>query len=150
MNKEEKQGIARNLLTLFPMMNKKLFPPSRSRQDNDLSITLFFILKTLEDFGDLTSTEVAKKLSIQKSNLTPLVQKLEDSRFVIRYSSAQDRRVKYMSLTEEGFRYLERSSFHLEEEVQKKLGDLQDEDLKKLDDSVLQLQTILAKLEQKR
>ncbi|SFL48189.1 MarR family winged helix-turn-helix transcriptional regulator [Salibacterium qingdaonense] len=148
MNKEENQEIARDLLTLFPMIKRKLLPPAKTNQGSELSVTDFFILKTLEDFGDLTSTEIGKKLRIQKSNLTPLVQKLEESGFVIRTPSSADRRVKYMSLTGEGAGCLQRIAVKLEEGMEKRLEHLQEEDLIKLQESVLNMHDILAKLDQ--
>ncbi|WP_026702440.1 MarR family winged helix-turn-helix transcriptional regulator [Salibacterium aidingense] len=147
MNNEEKGEVARNLLTLFPLINKKLFPPFKSWNENDLNITHFFILRTLEEVGDLTLTQIGKKLSIQKSNVTPLVQKLEKSGFIQRQPSPSDRRVKYMSLTEGGADYLKRHEEDLEMQMQKNLESLKEEDLQKLRESVLQLQSILAKID---
>ncbi|RSL33070.1 MarR family transcriptional regulator [Salibacterium salarium] len=147
MRELNRRDIANNLLAIFPLINKKLFPTSKLTQQSDLNITHFFILKTLEDAGDLTLTEIGKRLSILKSNLTPLVQKLEKKEYVTLIPAKKDRRLKYLQLTEEGAAYLKEHQYLLAQEIQKRLGKLEYSDLEKLNESVSHLQEVISKLD---
>lgn len=147
MSEWSHKNIAKNLLSIFPLINKKLFPTSKVTQQSDLNITHFFILKTLGENGDLTLTEVGKRLSILKSNLTPLVQKLEKKEFVTLVPAQKDKRLKYLQLTDGGVAYLKEHQSLLENEIQIRLGELEDYDLQKLNESVFQLQEVISKLD---
>ncbi|MFB5662863.1 MarR family winged helix-turn-helix transcriptional regulator [Alteribacillus sp. HJP-4] len=147
MKQNNRRMIAEELLAIFPLINKKLFPPVHTLPDSNLNITHFFILKTLERDGAIPTTEIGKKLSILKSNLSPLVNKLKSMEYVTTCTDEKDRRIKYIQLTAKGKAFLDERKQMLQDEIQLRLAPLDDNDLETLSQSVQQLGFIISKLE---
>ncbi len=68
----------------------------------DLTATQFGVLETLFHLGDLSLHEVGRKLLKSGGNITLVVDNLEKRGLVKRQRCQTDRRVIYVSLTEEG------------------------------------------------
>ena len=76
----------------------------------DLSPIQAHVLNLLEDAGPLPMHAVADRLRCDASNVTGLVDRLEDRGLIERRAAAHDRRVKIVALTEEGARLRARLS----------------------------------------
>lgn len=140
------EDIASHFLSIFPLINKKLFKRDDTLQQSGLNLTHFFILKTIEHYGKLPTTQIGKKLSIQKSNLTPLIKKLIEKGYVERVPATHDRRVIYIQLTKSGESFLTKREDVLHRDVQERFQSLEEEDLIKLDESLKVLRDIISKL----
>ncbi|WP_416147232.1 MarR family winged helix-turn-helix transcriptional regulator [Salipaludibacillus sp. HK11] len=138
--------LVKQTLSVFPLMSKKLFGPVHILHDSDLHHTHFHILHIVADVESIRTTEIAKKLAIRKSNLTPLINKLMDKEFIRRVRDEQDRRVVYIKLTEQGNNFLEEKKEILEKEVKERLVELSEEDQQKLQEAILNLDSVLSKL----
>ena len=76
----------------------------------DLSPIQAHVLNVLDETGPLPMHAVADRLHCDASNVTGLVDRLEDRGLIERRAAAHDRRVKIVALTEEGGRLRERLS----------------------------------------
>lgn len=150
MKQEERNAdeLVVQTLSVLPLMAKKLFGPIHVLHNSDLHHTHFHIMNIIADAGNIRTTEIARKLAIKKSNLTPLISKLKSKNFIYRHKDEIDRRVIYIQLTEEGNAFLNEKKKMLEKEVEERLTALTNEDRNLLQESVLNLHTILSKLDE--
>lgn len=139
--------LVEHTLSVFPLMTKKLFGTVPLFADSDLHQTHFHILHTIAEADFIRTTEIARKLGIQKSNLTPLMHKLMDKNFIQRERAESDRRVITIRLTEEGEAFLQEKKAILEKEVKKRLQQLSASDQEKLLHAVNDLNEVLGKLD---
>ncbi|HSJ37997.1 MAG TPA: MarR family transcriptional regulator [Planococcus sp. (in: firmicutes)] len=75
---------------------------------NGLNPTEFSVLELLYHQGRQPIQSIGKKVLIASSSITYVVDKLETKKFVRRSECAEDRRVTYAELTDEGRKLMER------------------------------------------
>ena len=68
----------------------------------DLTPPQFYVLATLGYTGGLAFSDIGKKMMVTVSNLTGIVDRLEEKGLVVRERDANDRRVVHVRLTERG------------------------------------------------
>lgn len=105
------------------------------------------VILYLEREKSVPISQVAKKLGISKSNMTPIIDKLMELDLVNRYSDKKDRRVLRVELTPKAldlFKYLESMA---KEIIQSKISKLPDDDLDALSNSLHILSSILKKIQ---
>ena len=93
--------------TIFGVMQRMKQDSARKAADWDMSVAQVRALYALRD--PLSMRELAERLYLDPSNLTALVDRLEDLGLVERQADADDRRVKRLVITEKGV--------HLSEEI---------------------------------
>lgn len=64
----------------------------------------FYVLATIGYAGDLPFSEIGEKLMVTVSNLTGIVDRLEEKGLVVRERGVRDRRVVRVRLTEKGMK----------------------------------------------
>ena len=62
----------------------------------------YYVLATLGYFGGLPFSEIGAKMMVTVSNLTGIVDRLEEKKLVVRERDKQDRRVIHVKLTDKG------------------------------------------------
>ncbi|MFG6117375.1 MarR family winged helix-turn-helix transcriptional regulator [Halobacillus sp. MO56] len=134
-------------LSIIPILPKKLFSKVQLLQEEDLHPTHFHILHLVEQEEALRMSEIAQKLTIKKSNLTPLVYKLIEKNLIIRKKGKKDRRVTFIELTEQGKSFLAEKKVLMENILKERLSSLTDEDQHKLYNAFTDLSDVLSKLE---
>ncbi|SIS60163.1 MarR family winged helix-turn-helix transcriptional regulator [Salimicrobium flavidum] len=134
------------ILSVLPALPKKLFGDIQPFQESDLHPTHVHILHIIEQEGAVPMKTVAQKLSIKKSNLTPLVRKLIEHGLLEKTKKAEDRRITLVQLTEEGTSFLRDKKRHMEDQLRERLDTLSAEDRQKLHDNFTQLSVILEKM----
>lgn len=77
---------------------------ARIEAEGGLSPSQFFVLKTLKAAGTLTVTDLAKKLGMTTAGATGLIDRLVRSGLAVRERDSRDRRIVWVSLSEEGAR----------------------------------------------
>lgn len=133
-------------LSILPHMSKKLFGPVHILHDSALHHTHFHILHIVEDAGSIRTTEIAKKIAVRKSNLTPLLNKLFEYSYINRTPDPDDKRAIRIELTEHGKAFLADKKEIIEADVEEKLASLTAEDREKLSRAVADLHDVMAKL----
>jgi DNA-binding MarR family transcriptional regulator len=70
----------------------------------DLTSPQFYVLATIGYAGGLPFGEIGQKMMVTVSNLTGIVDRLEEKRLVVRERDAHDRRVVRVTLTDKGMK----------------------------------------------
>jgi DNA-binding MarR family transcriptional regulator len=68
----------------------------------DLTPPQFYVLATIGYAGGLPFSDIGEKMMVTVSNLTGIVDRLEEKKLVVRERDARDRRVVRVTLTEKG------------------------------------------------
>ncbi|MEZ4527050.1 MAG: MarR family transcriptional regulator [Desulfobacterales bacterium] len=98
------------------------------------------VMRTLAQFGAMSSAELSRRLFVTPSNMTGIIDRLEKKKLVERVRKTGDRRVVLISLTEEG----EHISRSLPDPIEKKLiNGLADLEPEKVQDLLNAMQQIL-------
>ncbi|MEQ6376085.1 MarR family transcriptional regulator [Bacillaceae bacterium S4-13-56] len=147
MSDHKVSEIADLLLDILPLLRNKLISPSEAVKDTKLNPTQFFILLSLNDHGKRPTTELGKKLSILKSNVSPLINGLLEQGYVERSYSEKDRRVIYIDITQKGRDFVKDRKQKMQEKVRNELTFLEEDDRNKLEEAVHVVHTILSKME---
>ena len=74
--------------------------------DDDVPKTYFATLLVLDKNGPLPISHIGDRLSITKSNMTPLIDGMEQKGYISRKASLTDRRIINIVITPEGEKYL--------------------------------------------
>ena len=104
------------------------------------------VILYLEREKSVPISQVAKKLGISKSNMTPIIDKLIELELVNRYSDSKDRRILRVELTPKAvelFEYLESIAKKI---IKNKISALSDNDLEDLSNSLYILSSIMRKI----
>ncbi|CAM3847398.1 MarR family winged helix-turn-helix transcriptional regulator [Alkalicoccus chagannorensis] len=135
-------------LSVLPLMSKKLFGPVHVLHDTELNHTHFTILHIIDisDHQRIRTTEVAERLAVQKSNVTPLLRKLMEKEYIAREQDEDDRRVYHLYLTEAGRRFFDSKKQQLEEEVKGRMEGMSLEDQTRLRHAVHELHDVLSRV----
>jgi DNA-binding MarR family transcriptional regulator len=107
-------------------------------------IRMLFILKKK---NKMSMSELGEKLNMQKPNVTAFVDKLIEQGLVERVPNADDRRVIFIGLTEDGTAFIKNHMKYTKNFVIDGLKKLDNKDLKNLQSMVVQLNGIVKKLE---
>ena len=144
---ENLMGATEELYTLLLCLNRKVFshddiikrlsiPPSHAK-----------VIFHLHCGGEASVSEIAKNLSISKSNMTPIIDKLIQENLVERFTDSNDRRIIRVRVTEKGHEFClkqrEKTKKHLEE----KISSLSPEELERIKDLAKELNSIFSKIE---
>lgn len=146
MGNKQVESIIESMFTIVPMLKKDFMKPESGGEIDYLSPSHYHILFFLEDVGIQPMTEIGKFLQVNKSNLTPLIQKLFDKQLVERIPDEKDRRYIRIGLTSAGVELLENHKKKMAEHLIKKLSVLNPEELVRLSESLLDVKLLLSKL----
>ena len=146
MENKQFESIIDSLFTIVPLLKKDLMKPDMDNKQNDLSSSHLQILFYLEDMGVQPMSEIGKHLQINKSNLTPLVQKLIDRHLVERIQDDKDRRYVKIGLTKDGFMQLEEQKSKIAENLKIKLSNLKPDEMQRFAVSLAEVKNIMIKL----
>jgi DNA-binding MarR family transcriptional regulator len=145
MENKHFESIIDSLFTIVPLLKKDLMKPDMDNKQNDLSSSHLQILFYLEDMGVQPMSEIGKHLQINKSNLTPLVQKLIDRHLVERIQDDKDRRYVKIGLTKNGFMQLEDQKSKIAENLKIKLSNLKPDEMERFAVLLAEVKNIMIK-----
>ena len=139
-NAKASEMFVQNLLLVMPDWHSKLVKPFRDTLDNEMS------LETLRACGTATMSELAHQMKVPKQQMTKLVDRLSQSRFVERVQGTDDRRVTWIRLTPGAVSYLDEYYLKNTAFIQMLEEKLTRDELQRLNDAVEALEEILPKL----
>jgi DNA-binding MarR family transcriptional regulator len=146
MCKESIHLLSEKLLTVGPIIIKKIarlgLPSS-----GIISINQLMVLGILQEEGSLSISEICRKLTISKPQMTIILDKLAKNGLVYRIYNDKDRRTININITESGNEYCKNLSEVLKENLSRKLIALSEEDLTTLLNSLEITECILKRLE---
>lgn len=108
------------------MINRRLSSKVKEALPSDITPEQLFILRYLKRNTDVSSSELADLLCVGKSSITSIISRMVNKGHVVRIPSQEDRRVVYLSLTEEGERQhsrIEETIYHIIEPYINKIGE---------------------------
>jgi DNA-binding MarR family transcriptional regulator len=146
MKESDIDKTAMELAELLPLLQKKLIKPFEQLSKSKLSPMKFYVLFILEDKGNLSMTELSNELSISKQQMTPVVDKLIESGFIVRRHNEIDRRIITISLTSSGKKFIEELKMGIFDMLKNKLYGLNADDLNYLYKAFNEIRMIVNKL----
>ncbi|MDK2918392.1 MAG: hypothetical protein PWQ37_1125 [Candidatus Petromonas sp.] len=147
MNNKNIESIVDSLFLLLPLFKKKLLRPDKYDEENDLSPSHLQILFFLDDVGRVPISEIGKGLNISKPNMTPLIKKLINKKFVEKIRDQEDRRYVHVDITPIGKKFIDEHKLLISQRLKDKLSILNQKDLQKLSKSLDELKEIISKLD---
>ncbi len=145
-NEEENVDIVvRNLLEIYPPLMRKINTCDFMK---DLNITpnLCRILFILKYQGEMTLSQLSKRMVMNRSNCSRAVDELYELEYVDRKTDPEDRRRILLTLSTEGKKAVEKLQYKIREEIKSHLSELPDRDIKKLRSASEEIHEILSKL----
>lgn len=143
--REETIGaVSRNLILLFPMFHGKVI--TRQRGITSMQLAGFRVLGVLLRHGPMPISEVGKRLYISKPYMTRLVDDLIAEDLVERLPDSSDRRVINIRITGMGRKRIDEIGNLLRDDIADLLSDLNNEDIRVLDEALKNLNKVLGKL----
>ena len=150
MTEDILEKVATDLLSIPPLIfreiRRKLIKTTLADVDAGITPHHFEIIKLLEKEGKLRVTEIGDRLLIAKAQMTKLTDKLVDLKLVERQTDVTDRRTCIIALSPRGKAVLEEHRASVMNAIRETMGQLSNEDLKDLSDTLRKLQDILSKL----
>jgi DNA-binding MarR family transcriptional regulator len=137
--------IAGHFIALFLVYHRKFFRGGHGV--SCMQIAGFRVLGVLIKSGDLSISEVGRRLFISKPYMTRLIDDLIAGGFVIRQPDAHDRRVIRIHITDAGKKQLRNMGMVFKDEVKETLTKLEVTDLTALCESLETLHRILGKID---
>ena len=141
---------ATDLLSIPPLIFRKVRTKlvKTTLADVDAGITPhhFEIIRLLDKEGKLHVAEIGDRLHIARAQMTKLIDKLVYLKFVERQTDVADRRATTIVLSTYGKGVLREHKTSVMNAIRESMGQLSDEDLRDLSDTLRRLQDILSKL----
>lgn len=141
---------ATDLLSIPPLIFRKVRTKlvKTTLADVDAGITPhhFEIIRLLDKEGKLHVAEIGDRLHIARAQMTRLIDKLVYLKFVERQTDVADRRTTTIVLSTYGQAVLREHKTSVMNAIRESMGQLSDEDLRDLSDTLRRLQDILSKL----
>lgn len=127
-NQEHEELSLYLLVVLSRAYNSVMAHSNRSIQSHGLNSTEFGVLDVLYHKGPQPLQKIGEKVLISSGNITYVVDKLQKKNLLVRRASAEDRRVIYAELTDEGTELFERIFSGHKEKIAYAVSGLTDEE----------------------
>jgi len=141
------QTIVDGLFSFLPLLKRKLFKPEKYDEHNDLSQSHLHILFYLDNLGKMPISDIAKGLNISKSNMSPLIKKLFEHKFIERVKDENDKRFILVDISEIGKNLIDEHKKNVTNNLIIKLSKLDKTDLEKLSKSLHDIKQVISKLD---
>jgi DNA-binding MarR family transcriptional regulator len=140
------ENVAECLISVFPVYHKQMMKINKDRKGKCLYGSHYAIMALLLKYGPLATSEIGKRLSISKPNMTALIDRLIEDKFVERLPNQIDRRIIKINVTLSGKKYLLASKTKAVANLKKGLSSLNEPDLNVLYSSFTNIKNILQKV----
>jgi len=134
-------SVIENLISIHPLLTKSFSRSIRSK--TNLNPGSLYVLGVLTTHGMLSMSEIGCKLSMPKSHVTGLVDKLIEENMVERLYDPKDRRIVNVHITEKGVVDFNTIKQEISQELRLKLQKLDSNTLQILSKSSKQVRDIL-------
>jgi len=141
MSEDEKKRVIQEIMSFYPVFQKEILDVF-----TEISPLLFKALHEIYSSEDITSSTLAKRLSITVPNTSRTLQQLSDLSYIIRDKDENDRRITHIKVTEKGSELIEKSLKSMDELMLKKLGVLEVDELVSLSEAFYTITGLLQKI----
>lgn len=145
MSEEDKKKVIQEIISFYTAFEKEVldvFPTDIL----EISPILFRALREIYFSTDITSSVLAKRLSITVPNTSRCLKQLSDLGYVIKVKDKNDRRVTHIKLTDNGLELVEKSTSLVDDLILKKLSVLQLDELVELSGAFSTVTKLLNKI----
>ena len=140
------EDIVKNLVELLPLFQAKVIKPVLQVSKHSISPLQFHVIKVINEKKSINMTDLANEMMISKPQLTPIIDKLLKKTYLIRENAKEDRRIINISLTPSGKEILKERTEHINKMITQRISTLPTEDQKELNDAIITMINIIAKL----
>lgn len=145
VSEEDKKKVIQEIISFYTAFEKEVldvFPTDIL----EISPILFRALREIYFNTDITSSVLAKRLSITVPNTSRCLKQLSDLGYVIKVKDKNDRRVTHIKLTDNGLELVEKSTSLVDDLILKKLSVLQLDELVELSEAFSTVTKLLNKI----
>lgn len=139
------EKLAWQILTVAPVLKKRLFRPDFEQGANQLPLSYAQVLATLSIEESMTVTEISERFDIAKPNITPLIDRMIEAGYVKRVRNSTDRRVVHVFILDKGREKVTEMVKSLQDTVQGWSKTMTEEDMGRVTDAIELIRSILAK-----
>lgn len=139
------EKLAWQILTVAPVLKKRLFRPDFEQGANQLPLSYAQVLATLSIEVSMTVTEISERFDIAKPNITPLIDRMIEAGYVKRVRNTTDRRVVHVFILDKGREKVTEMVKSLQDTVQGWSKTMTEEDMGRVTDAIELIRSILAK-----
>ncbi|ALC90841.1 MarR family transcriptional regulator [Bacillus sp. FJAT-18017] len=141
-----KELIDRYIAVSFSV-NKKAEMMIKSEIGSDLTQDQHYTLRYIRQRDECTSSELAEIFGVNKSAITAIITRLTDKGLVRRTRNQEDRRVIYLTLTEEGVKLFEETEQRIYSLVESFITKFDQEEIRVFINTYEKLSGILTEME---
>jgi len=134
-------SVIENLISIHPLLSKGFTRGLRAK--TNLNPGSLYVLGVLARHGKMSMSEIGCRLSMPKSHITGLVDKLIADDLVERLYDPNDRRIINIQITDKGVDDFKAIKFEISQDLREKLQLLNEEQLQTLATASLQVKDIL-------
>ena len=95
-------SVAQNLFMALPIFRKRLLHMDVIQREFNVPLSHVQVMAMLNDNGSMNVSEISRRLGIAKPNITPLIDRLIEDRYVERHRDSNDRRMVNVSICATG------------------------------------------------
>ena len=139
------EKLAWQILTVAPVLKKRLFRPDFEQSENQLPLSYAQVLATLNNEQSMTVSEISERFDIAKPNITPLIDRMIEAGYVKRVRNSTDRRVVHVVILEKGREKVNDMVDSLKGSIQNWPNKMTEEDMVRVTDAIEVIRSILAK-----
>ncbi len=139
--------ISDDLFKLLFKLHNKTFNQNEILKGLPIPPSHVKVIFYLSHIGPSAISQIAHNLSISKSNMTPIIDKLIAEDLVNRYEDPNDRRILRIELTPKAHKLFIAEKQRIKGKLQEKISVLSEEDLNTLAESITILINIMEKLD---
>ncbi|MDP8244426.1 MAG: MarR family transcriptional regulator [Candidatus Hinthialibacter antarcticus] len=121
-----------NIIYTGKLLDKEAYRILRPHGLTDSQFNVMMLLKYQTEYGESDQTRLGDMLLVNRSNMTGLVDRMEQAGWVERVADANDRRVNRVRLTKAGNALLETAEVVYNESIEKIMQQISDEDAKRI------------------
>jgi DNA-binding MarR family transcriptional regulator len=149
MDVSQAELIGDKIISLFPLVRRRLLPSREEHAHGHTSHLWFRVLGMLQHSGILPVSEIGRRLCISKPHMTSLINIMVKQSLVKRQPDKADRRIINIMITGKGCSFMGESRKMLKENIKKNLSSLSSEDVRLLASSLENIRKVLLKLDEK-
>lgn len=138
--------IAEELSDLLPIFHKKLIRPIEHQTKNLMSPMLMHTIMLLYKNGTFSMTELSNELKVSKQQMTSIIDKLIENKFVYREHDASDRRSIKIGITSSGLEFCHTVNENVINDIKSKIEHLDKDDLLSLHNALNAIYKIFYKI----
>jgi DNA-binding MarR family transcriptional regulator len=145
MSEDEKKKVIKELIGFYEVFQKEILDKF-SEDATEITPLLSKALREVYLTEDITSTVLAKRLSITEPNTSRCLHQLNELDYITRVKDEYDRRITHIKLTEKGVDLVQKSIQSMDELMLRKLGVLNLDELVRLSDAFSSIKELFEKI----